>query len=308
MMLGGSGDGDALSRIGMISAVLAPQMNISGDVPATKKDDRVPQWSHQEMREFIAIRAELERDFTVAKRNKTLWQVVSGKMKERGYVRSPDQCKCKWKNLVNRYKGKETSDPENGRQCPFFDELHAVFTERAKNMQRMLQESEHAGAAQVKKKTKGRAFGQAGDRSSDEFSDEEDDGEDDSDEDRLQPQQQQRSNRKRKAERERPQRNVAAAALKSGGGLVETLQEFLLQQQRNEVEWREMMERRAAERRVFEEEWRRSMEKMERERLIVEQAWREREEQRRMREETRAEKRDAMLTTLLTKLIQGDRL
>ncbi|KAK9095668.1 hypothetical protein Scep_027137 [Stephania cephalantha] len=109
MMLGGSGDGDALSRISMISAVLAPQMNISGDVPASsgagaKKDDRVPQWSHQETREFIAIRAELERDFTVAKRNKTLWQVVSGKMKERGFLRSPDQCKCKWKNLVNRYK------------------------------------------------------------------------------------------------------------------------------------------------------------------------------------------------------------
>ena len=63
------------------------------------------------------------------------------------------------------------------------------------------------------------------------------------------------------------------------------------------------MERRAHERQLFEQEWRQSMEKLERERLMIEQAWREREEQRRMREESRAERRDALLTTLLNKLI-----
>jgi hypothetical protein len=75
--------------------------------PAPARDERLPtqlQWSQQETREFIAIRAELERDFTASKRNKTLWEVVSSKMRERGYRRSPEQCKCKWKNLVNRYK------------------------------------------------------------------------------------------------------------------------------------------------------------------------------------------------------------
>lgn len=66
--------------------------------------ERVPQWSQQETREFISIRAELERDFNVSKRNKTLWEVVSLRMRERGFRRSPEQCKCKWKNLINRYK------------------------------------------------------------------------------------------------------------------------------------------------------------------------------------------------------------
>ncbi|KAF6168766.1 hypothetical protein GIB67_012164 [Kingdonia uniflora] len=74
-----------------------------------KRDDRgsggVLQWSHEETRDFIWIRGELERDFTIAKRNKTLWEIVAKKMKERGFKRSPNQCKCKWKNLVNRYKG-----------------------------------------------------------------------------------------------------------------------------------------------------------------------------------------------------------
>lgn len=48
------------------------------------------------------------------------------------------------------------------------------------------------------------------------------------------------------------------------------------------------------------------MEKLEKERLMLEQAWWDREEQRRMREDMRAEKRDALLTTLLNKLLQED--
>ena len=69
-----------------------------------KKEDRIPQWGYHETKEFIAIRAELEKDFTQTKRNKTLWELISGKMKEKSFRRSADQCKCKWKNLVNRYK------------------------------------------------------------------------------------------------------------------------------------------------------------------------------------------------------------
>ncbi len=70
----------------------------------SKKEERIPQWGYQETKEFIAARAELEKDFSQTKRNKTLWQLIAGKMKEKGFHRSADQCKCKWKNLVNRYK------------------------------------------------------------------------------------------------------------------------------------------------------------------------------------------------------------
>ncbi|KAM7493606.1 hypothetical protein LguiB_028215 [Lonicera macranthoides] len=109
---GGGGDDETLSRLShMIMPPLPPLHHHHRrlDPPAAdeefpRRDERVPQWSQQETRDFIGIRAELERDFTVAKRNKTLWEVVAAKMSERGYRRSPDQCKCKWKNLVNRYK------------------------------------------------------------------------------------------------------------------------------------------------------------------------------------------------------------
>ncbi|MQM15608.1 hypothetical protein Taro_048557 [Colocasia esculenta] len=309
---GGGGENEALGRI-----MASLPLQLGGDMAAAmgglaaaaqqqhqpKKGEEVgggraaggnPQWSQQETRDFISIRAELERDATVSKRsNKTLWEAVAARMRERGHRRSPEQCKCKWKNLVNRYKGKETSDPENGRHCPFFDELHAVFTERAKNMQRLLLESE-SGGPQAKKKLKRLS----GDRSSEEFSDDEEDDDEESDDERH------AKGKKKKSERGQPQR--AADKSRVAGSIHELLQEFLQQQQRMEIQWHEMMERRAQERRMFEQEWRQSMEKLERERLMLEQAWREREDQRRIREEARAEKRDALLTTLLNKLIRND--
>lgn len=197
-------------------------------------------------------------------------------------------------------QGKETADPENGRQCPFFDELHAVFTERAKNMQRLLVVSE-GGSSQSKKRVKRLT----GDRSSDEFSDEEDEDEDDSEGEKPA-----RSNlRKRKAEG--LTMNKSAKVTNTGNvstSTPELLKDFFQQQHRMEMQWREIMERRVQERQLFEQEWRQTMVKLERERLTAEQIWREREEQRRMREETRAERRDALLTTLLNKLIHENNL
>jgi hypothetical protein len=50
-----------------------------------------------------------------------------------------DVIACQW------LQGKETSEPDNGKQCPFFEELDVIFKERAKSMDRMLHEVE-AGA------------------------------------------------------------------------------------------------------------------------------------------------------------------
>ncbi|GLT74920.1 hypothetical protein SLA2020_466850 [Shorea laevis] len=289
----GGGETEPLGRIGMMASSI-----LSSQHPTQQ-----PQWGQEETRELIAIRGELERDFTVSKRTKALWEVVSARMRERGYVRTPDQCKGKWKNLLSRYKGKETSDA--GRQCPFFEELDAVFNEKAKNTQRMLLDSE-AGLAQAKKKMK-RAV--SGDRSSEEFSEYEDEEEDESEEEKPS-----RSNsRKKKAGRTVLDKSLRTATSSTAGSsnsssIHEMLREFFQQQQKMEMQWTEMAERRARERQLFEREWRQSMEKLERERLMLEQAWREKEEQRRMKEESRAERRDALLTTLLNKLINDNNL
>ncbi|KAF8027994.1 hypothetical protein BT93_E0797 [Corymbia citriodora subsp. variegata] len=297
MFAGEDDDGESLGRIGMMaSSLLSPAP--SAAAPQQQQQQHQPQWSQQETREFIRIRAELERDFTAAKRNKNLWEIVSARMKERGYRRTPEQCKCKWKNLMNRYKGKETSDPDDGRKCPFFEELHALFTERAKNMQRLRLESEGT-SVQVKKKLKRYGSNQ----SSDELLEADEEDEDYSDEEKPSKV----SSRKRKAKEVAINKHLGGTSGVSGrsgsADTLEMLKDFFKQQQVMEMQWRDMMERRARERLLFEQEWRQSMEKLERERLMVEQAWREQEEQRRLREENRAERRDALLTTLLNKLL-----
>ena len=62
------------------------------------------QWGQEETRELIRIRGDMERDSAASKRSKALWEAVSAAMLGRGFSRTPDQCKCKWKNLLNRYK------------------------------------------------------------------------------------------------------------------------------------------------------------------------------------------------------------
>uniref|UniRef100_A0A0D9W906 Myb-like domain-containing protein n=1 Tax=Leersia perrieri TaxID=77586 RepID=A0A0D9W906_9ORYZ len=263
------------------------------------RDERVPQWGAQETRELIAARGEMEREAAAPaaagrRSARTLWEAVSSRLRERGYRRTADQCKCKWKNLVNRYKGKETSDPENGRQCPFFDELHAVFTERARTMQQQLLESESGPSVQKKLKRP------SGNLSSEDSDDKEDDGEESGDEKPIR-------SKKRKSSDKRQQSQRMADKFGTGiSSMHELLQDFLAQQQHMDIQWHKMMERRSQERLVFEQEWQQSMQKLEQERLMLERTMMEREEQRRMREEARAEKRDALLTTLLNKLLHED--
>lgn len=171
-------------------------------------------------------------------------------------------------------------EPEAMRQqFPFYNELQGIFSAR---MQRMLWAEAEGGASGSKKK--------AGQLSSDDEDDnEESEGE--------------KGGAKKKTKKGKSN-NIGSS---SGGGnnmnsLKEILDDFLKQQMKMEMQWRDALEVRENERRLKEMEWRQTMEALENERIVMEQRWREREEQRRMREEARAEKRDALVTALLNKL------
>ncbi|XP_015087464.1 trihelix transcription factor GT-3b [Solanum pennellii] len=249
--------------------------------------DRFPQWSIQETRDFLMIRAELDQTFMETKRNKLLWEVIATKMKEKGYNRSPEQCKCKWKNLVTRYKGCETVEPEALRQqFPFYNELQAIFAAR---MQRMLWIEAEGGVGGGASGSKKKAIS----------SDEEEEN-DDSDGEKV-------GKKKRKV---KGSMMVGSSSGNNNNNLVSSLKEilddFMKQQMVMEMQWLKAYEAKEEERRIKEMEWRQTMEALENERLMMETRWREREEQRRMREEARAEKRDALITTLLNKLRRED--
>lgn len=185
-------------------------------------------------------------------------------------------------------------------KCPFFEELHAVFAERADNMQQLHLEP---GAGPAKKRVKRTSR----DHSSEDLSVDEDESEEAG---RNSYPRKRRGRREKQfsgsaLEKQSP-RQPSAMNTSSLTSIQEMLREFIQQQQRIDMEWRESMEKRANERLLFEQEWRQSMEKLERERIMIEQTWREKEEQRRMRDESRAEKRDALLTSLLNKLLHED--
>ncbi|GAU13982.1 hypothetical protein TSUD_263090 [Trifolium subterraneum] len=158
-------------------------------------------------------------------------------------------------------------------QFPFYNELQEIFTSR---MQRMLWAEAEDGS---KKKATQLST-------------------DDEDEESEAISQKGRSRKKKKAK----------IVSESGGSssnifnnLKEILDEFMRQQLQIEAKWMEAFEARENERRLREMEWRQQMEVLENERILMEQRWREREEQRRIREEVRAEKRDALITALLNR-------
>ncbi|KAI5663429.1 hypothetical protein M9H77_22752 [Catharanthus roseus] len=255
--------------------------------------DRFPQWSIQETRDFLMIRAELDPTFMETKRNKLLWEVTATKMREKGYNRSAEQCKCKWKNLVTRYKGCETMEPEGMRQqFPFYNELQTIFASR---MQRMLWMEAEGGSGASKKKAV------VAQLSSDE---DEDINELDSEGERVLV----TTNKKKRKIKGSSSSNPIGASINSSNieTFKEILDDFMKQQLQMEMQWLKAYEAREEERRKREIEWRQTMEALENERLMMDRRWREREEQRKIREEARAEKRDALITALLNKLRRED--
>ncbi|CAI9301517.1 hypothetical protein Lser_V15G42729 [Lactuca serriola] len=250
--------------------------------------DRFPQWSVQETRDFLMIRAELDPTFMETKRNKLLWEVISTKMKERGYNRSAEQCKCKWKNLVTRYKGLEMMEQEGTRQqFPFYNELQMIFTGRMQRMLWMEAEGMAAGGSSKKRSVMHLS------------SDDEDDNNDESDVDKVIS-----GNKKKKkiSNTTTSKSNPDSIII----NLKEILEDLMKQQMQIEMQWMKTYEAKEEERRMKEMEWRQTMEALENERIMSDRRWREREEQRRIREENRSEKRDALITALLNKLRQDD--
>ncbi|OMO97595.1 trihelix transcription factor GT-3a [Corchorus olitorius] len=234
------------------------------------------------------IRAELDRSFMETKRNKLLWEVISTRMREKGYNRSADQCKCKWKNLVTRYKGCETMEAEAIRQqFPFYNELQAIYSSRMQNI--LWSESEGGGTTGMKKKA-------AVQLSSDEEEEVEETTE------------LEKGNIRKKMKKGKTGGGSSSTSGSNINSIKEILEDFMRQQMQMEMQWREAFEARENERRMKEMEWRQTMEALENERIMMDRRWREREEQRRIREEARAEKRDALITALLNKLRREDHM
>lgn len=173
------------------------------------------------------------------------------------------------------------------QQFPFFNELQAIFTAR---MERMLWAEAEGGAASTPSGSKKKTTSSASQFSSD-------------DDDENEESEGERAGAAKKKRKLKGNVNVSTPTPNSiVSGIREVMDEFMRKQMQMEMQWMKALEEREDERRVKEMEWRQTMEALEKERLMMDKRWREREEQRKIREEARAEKRDALITALLNKL------
>ncbi|KAG6518136.1 trihelix transcription factor GT-3a-like [Zingiber officinale] len=236
-------------------------------------DQRLPQWSHEETRELLSIRAQLDKSFTETKRNKPLWEATSSLLLLKGFCRTPEQCKSKWKNLVTRFKGSESLTESEKQHFPFYEDMRRIFSDRAAAAPSPSEKGKQA-VLQVKELDERELA-----------SEEEDSG---------------KAGRKKKRKLDH---QVAAEMSKPTAAINVAVREFMRQQMEMEARWLEATESRELARRAEEEEWRRLMEALRAERAEMDRRWRAREEERRAREEARAERRHQLLVALLDKLI-----
>ncbi|KAI5660427.1 hypothetical protein M9H77_29220 [Catharanthus roseus] len=172
------------------------------------------------------------------------------------------------------------------QQFPFYNEVHTIFAARM-----LLMEAEGGGSGALKKKA---AVAQL---YSDEYINELD-----SEGEGLVPVTANKKKRKIKG-------SSSSNPINSSSNLEtfkEILDDFKKQQLQMEMQWIKAYEGREEERRERELEWRKTMEALGNERLMMDRRWREREEQRKIREEVRAEKTDALITALLNELQKED--
>ena len=184
--------------------------------------------------------------------------------------------------------------------CPFYDELQAIFTHDNRSMPRVYavsgqqeQKSQEIYEEPVKNVESGREqhIGQpieARDKKRMKV-----------DEKKGTPENQEKAGGGWEA---RPEKGKGSKLFR----MQEVLEEFLQHQHRLEMIWKGEMERREEERRLRAQESRTLIETLERERMMKEQQWREREEQRLLREEARAERRDALFNAIFNMLMRED--
>lgn len=92
---------------------------------------RAETWVQEETRCLIALRREMDTMFNTSKSNKHLWDQISGKMREKGFDRSPTMCTDKWRNLLKEYK--KARHGSASAKMSYYKELEELLRERSKN-------------------------------------------------------------------------------------------------------------------------------------------------------------------------------
>lgn len=87
-------------------------------------------WGYEETKTYLAILSETQfyEALQNCHRNSQLYGAVAERLWEYGFLRTPEQCRTKFKSLQTSYrKVKNGQAPET---CPFFEEMDALVSAR----------------------------------------------------------------------------------------------------------------------------------------------------------------------------------
>ncbi|KAL3513882.1 hypothetical protein ACH5RR_026599 [Cinchona calisaya] len=121
----------------------APTRNMESVNPDNKTDNGIQnstqtgssRWPKAEIEALISLRTNLDVKYHENGPKGPLWEEISAGMRKLGYNRNAKRCKEKWEN-INKYfkKVKESNKkrPEDSKTCPYFQQLDALYKEKAK--------------------------------------------------------------------------------------------------------------------------------------------------------------------------------
>ncbi|OWM89732.1 trihelix transcription factor GT-4-like isoform X3 [Punica granatum] len=105
--------------------------------PSVAPKKRAETWVQDETRCLISLRRDMDSLFNTSKSNKHLWDQISGKMREKGFDRSPTMCTDKWRNLLKEFKKAKYHDRagSGSAKMSYYKEIDEILRERSKNAQ-----------------------------------------------------------------------------------------------------------------------------------------------------------------------------
>ncbi|XP_027725670.1 zinc finger and SCAN domain-containing protein 29 [Vombatus ursinus] len=108
----------------------APQEPGSPNAPVLFRSPSGVHWGYEETKTYLAILSETQfyEALRNCHRNSQLYGAVAERLWEYGFLRTPEQCRTKFKSLQTSYrKVKSGHAPET---CPFFEEMDALVSAR----------------------------------------------------------------------------------------------------------------------------------------------------------------------------------
>ncbi|XP_004380740.1 zinc finger and SCAN domain-containing protein 29 isoform X1 [Trichechus manatus latirostris] len=107
-----------------------PQDSDSSSAPVLFRSPGGVHWGYEETKTYLAILSETQfyEALRNCHRNSQLYGAVAERLWEYGFLRTPEQCRTKFKSLQTSYrKVKNGQAPET---CPFFEEMDALVSAR----------------------------------------------------------------------------------------------------------------------------------------------------------------------------------